>query len=157
MGMLIQPFLFQPSSALFPRPVPSISSWTACWAGPVKGPVPFSQERLHHVIDDTHCLYPCVTNCYRDNKAWIPLNLNKGAMHPVLLVSVLGLMPLALMQEEDSQLDCVPRRSVPYHSECCHLSVTCSETTDVGSYRLSLDRLIGNGGLITGASLIYCL
>ncbi|XP_070701650.1 semaphorin-4E [Pempheris klunzingeri] len=38
-------------------------------------------------------------------------------MHPLLSLSVFWLLPLALMLEEDSPLDCVPRRSVPYHRD----------------------------------------
>ncbi|XP_071346945.1 semaphorin-4E [Trachinotus anak] len=36
-------------------------------------------------------------------------------MHPLLSLSVFWLLPLALTLEEDSPLDCVPRKSVPYH------------------------------------------
>lgn len=42
-------------------------------------------------------------------------------MHPLLSLSVFWLLPLALMLEEDSPLDCVPRRSVPYHRDNAHL------------------------------------
>lgn len=52
----IQPCLFQASSALFLQSVPSISAWTACWVGPVKGPSTFSQQRPHHVTDAACCL-----------------------------------------------------------------------------------------------------
>lgn len=47
--------------------------------------------------------------------------MNKGAMHPLLSLGVFWLLPLALMLEEDSPLDCVPRRSVPYHRDNAHL------------------------------------
>lgn len=43
-------------------------------------------------------------------------------MHPLLSLSVFWLLSLALTLEEDSPLDCVPRRSVSYHSECWYLS-----------------------------------
>lgn len=62
-----------------------------------------------------------MTDCYGNNKAYIPLSLNKTAMQPLLSLSVFWLLPLALTLEENSPLDCVPRRSVPYHSECCYL------------------------------------
>uniref|UniRef100_A0A3P8T0H4 Semaphorin-1A n=1 Tax=Amphiprion percula TaxID=161767 RepID=A0A3P8T0H4_AMPPE len=42
-------------------------------------------------------------------------------MHPLLSLGVFWLLPLALMLEEDSPLDCVPRRSVPYHRDNAHL------------------------------------
>lgn len=42
-------------------------------------------------------------------------------MHPLLSLCVLWLLPLALMLDEDSPLDCVPRRSVPYHRDNAHL------------------------------------
>lgn len=42
-------------------------------------------------------------------------------MHPLLSLSVFWLLPLALMLEEDSPLDCVPRRSVPYHRDNAHV------------------------------------
>ncbi|XP_061878164.1 semaphorin-4E [Entelurus aequoreus] len=38
-------------------------------------------------------------------------------MHPLVCISSFCLLPLALMLDQDSTLDCVPRRSVPYHSE----------------------------------------
>ncbi|KAE8291036.1 Semaphorin-4E Semaphorin-7 Semaphorin-Z7 [Larimichthys crocea] len=38
-------------------------------------------------------------------------------MHPLLSLTVFWLLPLALTLEEDSPLDCVPRRSVPYHRD----------------------------------------
>ncbi|KAM8727300.1 semaphorin-4E isoform 1-T2 [Acanthopagrus schlegelii] len=38
-------------------------------------------------------------------------------MHPVLSLAVFWLLPLALTLEEDSRLDCRPRRSVPYRSD----------------------------------------
>ncbi|XP_071778207.1 semaphorin-4E [Centroberyx gerrardi] len=38
-------------------------------------------------------------------------------MHPLLSLSLCWLLPLALMAEEDLQLDCVPRRTVPYHRD----------------------------------------
>ena len=56
-------------------------------------------------------------------KLKFPLNcLNKRAMYPVLSLAVFWLLPLALTLEEDSPLDCRPRRSVPYRSECFYLS-----------------------------------
>ncbi|XP_029308686.1 semaphorin-4E [Cottoperca gobio] len=42
-------------------------------------------------------------------------------MHPLLPLCVFWLLPLALTLEEDSSLDCVPRRSVPYHRDNAHL------------------------------------
>lgn len=42
-------------------------------------------------------------------------------MHPLLSLGVFWLLPLALMLEEDSPLDCIPRRSVPYHRDNAHL------------------------------------
>ncbi|XP_034559702.1 semaphorin-4E [Notolabrus celidotus] len=42
-------------------------------------------------------------------------------MHPLLSLCVLWLLPLASTLEEDSPLDCVPRRSVPYHRDNAHL------------------------------------
>uniref|UniRef100_UPI0037E9766F semaphorin-4E n=1 Tax=Semicossyphus pulcher TaxID=241346 RepID=UPI0037E9766F len=42
-------------------------------------------------------------------------------MHPLLSLSVFWLLPLALTLEEDSPLDSVPRRSVPYHQDNAHL------------------------------------
>lgn len=42
-------------------------------------------------------------------------------MHPLLSLSVFWLLPLALTLEEDSPLDCVPRRSVPYDRDNAHL------------------------------------
>uniref|UniRef100_A0A3Q1GV07 Semaphorin-1A n=1 Tax=Acanthochromis polyacanthus TaxID=80966 RepID=A0A3Q1GV07_9TELE len=42
-------------------------------------------------------------------------------MHPLLSLGVFWLLPLALMLEEDSPLDCVPRRSVPYHRDNARL------------------------------------
>lgn len=42
-------------------------------------------------------------------------------MHPLLSLCVFWLLPLALMLDEDSPLDCVPRRSVPYHRDNAHL------------------------------------
>lgn len=42
-------------------------------------------------------------------------------MHPLLSLSVFWLLPLALMLEEDSPLDCAPRRFVPYHRDNAHL------------------------------------
>lgn len=41
-------------------------------------------------------------------------------MHPLSLC-VFWLLPLALTLQEDSPLDCVPRRSVPYHRDNAHL------------------------------------
>ncbi|CAN9503397.1 unnamed protein product [Ophioblennius macclurei] len=38
-------------------------------------------------------------------------------MHPLLSLTVFCLLPLALMLEEHSPLDCVPRRFVPYHRD----------------------------------------
>lgn len=38
-------------------------------------------------------------------------------MHPLLSLTVFCLLPLALMLEEDSPLDCVPRRTVPHHKD----------------------------------------
>ncbi|XP_067461681.1 semaphorin-4E [Thunnus thynnus] len=46
---------------------------------------------------------------------------NKGAMHPLLFLSVFWLLPLALTLEEDSPLDSVPRRSVLYHRDNAYL------------------------------------
>ncbi|KAM9845219.1 semaphorin-4E-like isoform 1-T2 [Aulostomus maculatus] len=62
-----------------------------------------------------------MTDPHRSKKAAIPLNWNKGAMHPLLSLSVFWLLPLALMLEEDSPLGCVPRRSVPYHRDNANL------------------------------------
>ncbi|XP_041659140.1 semaphorin-4E [Cheilinus undulatus] len=42
-------------------------------------------------------------------------------MHPLLSLCVFWLLPLTLTLEEDSPLDCVPRRSVPYHRDNAHL------------------------------------
>ncbi|XP_054619788.1 semaphorin-4E [Dunckerocampus dactyliophorus] len=42
-------------------------------------------------------------------------------MHPLFCVSIFWLLPLALVLDDDSPLDCVPRRSVPYHSDNAHL------------------------------------
>ncbi|XP_059199873.1 semaphorin-4E [Centropristis striata] len=42
-------------------------------------------------------------------------------MHPLLPLCVFWLLPLALTLEEDSPLDCVPRRSVPYHRDNAHI------------------------------------
>lgn len=62
-----------------------------------------------------------MTDCYGNNKAYIPLSLNKRAMQPLLSLSVFWLLPLALTLEENSPLDCVPRRSVPYHRDNAHV------------------------------------
>ncbi|XP_038575262.1 semaphorin-4E isoform X3 [Micropterus salmoides] len=62
-----------------------------------------------------------MTDCYGNNKAYIPLSLNKTAMQPLLSLSVFWLLPLALTLEENSPLDCVPRRSVPYHRDNAHV------------------------------------
>uniref|UniRef100_A0A8C2X650 Semaphorin-1A n=1 Tax=Cyclopterus lumpus TaxID=8103 RepID=A0A8C2X650_CYCLU len=43
------------------------------------------------------------------------------AMHLLLPLCVLWLLPLAWTLEEDSPLDCVPRRSFPYHRDNAHL------------------------------------
>lgn len=43
-------------------------------------------------------------------------------MHPLLSLSIFWLLPLALTLEEDSPLDRVPRKFVPYDGECCYLS-----------------------------------
>ncbi|XP_020489697.2 semaphorin-4E [Labrus bergylta] len=64
---------------------------------------------------------PCMTDCWGNNKASIPVHLDKRAMHPLLSLCVFWLLPLALTLEEDSPLDCVPRRSVPYHRNNAHL------------------------------------
>lgn len=74
-------------------------------------------------------------------------------MHPLLSLSIFWLLPLALTLEENSPLDCFPRRTVPYDSECCYLScatLAYSVSTRVGSYGLSLVWLIGKQGLTTG-------
>ncbi|XP_075953888.1 semaphorin-4E-like [Anarhichas minor] len=42
-------------------------------------------------------------------------------MHPLLPLCVFWLLALARTLEEDSPLDCVPRRSVPYHRDNGHL------------------------------------
>ncbi|KAF7668677.1 hypothetical protein LDENG_00297650 [Lucifuga dentata] len=42
-------------------------------------------------------------------------------MHPQLTLGILWLLPMALMLEEDSPLNCVPRRTVPYHRDNGHL------------------------------------
>ncbi|KAM9349295.1 semaphorin-4E [Symphorus nematophorus] len=42
-------------------------------------------------------------------------------MHPLLSLSVFWLLPLALTLEEDSPLDCLPRRSVSYHKDNAYL------------------------------------
>ncbi|KAM3605192.1 uncharacterized protein V6R79_022053 [Siganus canaliculatus] len=42
-------------------------------------------------------------------------------MHPLLSLAVFWLLPLALTLEEDSPLDCIPRRSVPYHTDNAQL------------------------------------
>ncbi|KAM7400842.1 hypothetical protein PAMA_005156 [Pampus argenteus] len=49
------------------------------------------------------------------------MKLNKGVVHPLLSLSIFWLLPLALTLEEDSLLDCVPRRSVPYHRDNAYL------------------------------------
>lgn len=46
---------------------------------------------------------------------------NKRAMHPLLPLCVFWLLSLAVALEEDSPLDCVPRRSVPYHRDNARL------------------------------------
>lgn len=56
-----------------------------------------------------------------DNTAWIPSSLNKRAMHPLLPLCVFWLLPVALTLDEDSLLDCVPRRSVPFERDNAHL------------------------------------
>ncbi|XP_030608348.1 semaphorin-4E-like [Archocentrus centrarchus] len=38
-------------------------------------------------------------------------------MNPLLSLTVFWLLPLALMAKEDLPLDCIPRRSVPYHRD----------------------------------------
>lgn len=38
-------------------------------------------------------------------------------MHPLLPLCVFWLLPVALTLDEDSLLDCVPRRSVPFERE----------------------------------------
>ncbi|XP_061775739.1 semaphorin-4E [Nerophis ophidion] len=43
------------------------------------------------------------------------------AVHPLVCISSFCLLPLAFMLDQDSTLDCVPRRSVPYHSESAHI------------------------------------
>ncbi|XP_077413460.1 semaphorin-4E [Vanacampus margaritifer] len=42
-------------------------------------------------------------------------------MRPLLSISVFWFLPLALMLEDDSPSDCVPRRYVPYHSSAARL------------------------------------
>ncbi|XP_070830010.1 semaphorin-4E [Chaetodon trifascialis] len=42
-------------------------------------------------------------------------------MRPLLALSVFWLLPLALTLQEDSPLDCVPRRSVPYQRDNGHM------------------------------------
>ncbi|XP_028283443.1 semaphorin-4E-like [Parambassis ranga] len=42
-------------------------------------------------------------------------------MHQLLPLCVFWLLPLALMLEDKTQLDCIPRRSVPYHGDNAHL------------------------------------
>lgn len=71
-------------------------------------------------------------------------------MHPLLPLCVFWLLPLALTLEEDSPLDCVPRRFVPYHGEYCYLScvtLAYNVATCFGSYGLSKFGL-GKQGLI---------
>lgn len=61
-------------------------------------------------------------------------------MHPLLSLCVFWLLPLAFTLEEDSPLDCVPRRSVPFHSESCNpscVTLAYNVLTRVGSYGLS--------------------
>lgn len=88
-----------------------------------------------------------MTDCLGNNKASIPVHLNKRAMHPLLSLCVLWLLPLALTLDEDSPLDCVPRRSVPYHSECCiTLDYILSSHLHVDSWDLSLDWQIEKRG-----------
>lgn len=67
-------------------------------------------------------------------------------MHPPLFLSVFWLLPLALTQEEVLPLDCVPRKFVPYHSECCYRScvtLAYNLSAHVETHDLSLNRLIG--------------
>ena len=74
-------------------------------------------------------------------------------MHPLRSLCVFWLLSLALMLEEDSPLDCIPRKSVPYHSECCYLScVTFANNVSprVGTHYLSFVELMGKQCLITG-------
>ncbi|XP_061654485.1 semaphorin-4E [Phyllopteryx taeniolatus] len=42
-------------------------------------------------------------------------------MHPLLCISLFWFLPLALMLDDDTPLDCVPRRYVPYHSNNARL------------------------------------
>ncbi|XP_076000796.1 semaphorin-4E [Genypterus blacodes] len=42
-------------------------------------------------------------------------------MHPLICLGVFWLLPTAFMMEDDAQLDCVPRRTVPYHRDNANL------------------------------------
>uniref|UniRef100_A0A3Q3RBQ5 Sema domain-containing protein n=1 Tax=Monopterus albus TaxID=43700 RepID=A0A3Q3RBQ5_MONAL len=59
-------------------------------------------------------------------------------MRPLLSLGVLWLLPLASIMVDHSPLDCAPRRSVPYHSKCCHLS--CFREEGVFNYSTMLLR-----------------
>lgn len=70
-------------------------------------------------------------------------------MRPLLAFTVFWLLPLALMLEEDSPLDCVPRRSVSYRSECCYLS----HITLAYNVSTLVSPLIGKHLIISGCSV----
>lgn len=59
-------------------------------------------------------------------------------MHQLLPLSVFWLLPLALMLEDKPQLDCIPRRSVPYHGE----TLSCKASFE--KYGLCLTASLGN-------------
>ncbi|XP_034039283.1 semaphorin-4E [Thalassophryne amazonica] len=42
-------------------------------------------------------------------------------MHQLLILTVFWLLPMVFMLDKDSPLDCIPRKTVPYHSENAHL------------------------------------
>lgn len=81
-----------------------------------------------------------------------PLVFNEGTMHPLLSLCVFWLLPLALTLDEDSPLDCVPRRSVPFDRESRNLScvtVAYKVSACVDSYAESLGWPFVTQSLIT--------
>nr|XP_061795297.1 semaphorin-4E-like [Nerophis lumbriciformis] len=74
-------------------------------------------------------------------------------MHPLICISISCFLPLALMRNVDSPLDCVPRRYVPYHSDNGHLF----REEAVSNYTVMLLREDVNLLLLGAREVVYAL
>lgn len=106
-------------------PMDSLQSGASKGAATLQTPQTTSRHRCHPAAFTA--LWLTVEETIKPKILWA---WAKGAMNLLLSLTVFCLLPLALMAKENLPLNCIPRRSVPYHSKCCSF-VLCNLQLDL--------------------------